>query len=546
MRSLKANTQILPDLPISREVTVITEGNDCTQLIQALPIAIYTCDVEGRITFYNEAAVALWGRAPEIGKDLWCSSWKIFTPSGKPMSPDDCPIAICLREGKDVGGQEIVVERPDGNRVNILPHPRALFDREGNLTGAVNTLIDVTEKSQREQALSESEKKYRKLSTLLGKKVKEGKITAQESENRYHKMIEEVEDYAILLLDEEGNILNWNKGAEKIKGYQESEIIGKNFRIFYQAEDRKNRLPELLINQARQKGKATHEGWRVRKNGELFWGSVVITALHDANNNVIGFSKVTRDLTGKKNIDDQLKKYAREIEIRNKHLEEYAYVASHDLQEPLRKIQTFSELLQKNIDDKLIAQKYIDKIDAATKRMTTLIKDVLKYSHASQEDLVRKIDLNTVLETVMEDYELLIEQRNAKIIHSHLPVIQGIPVQLEQLFSNLLSNAIKFTIQEPMIEITSELVSSSQRKQYPTLNENCDYFKITFQDNGVGFDPQYSEHIFKLFKRLDTTSFGTGVGLALCRKIAENHNGHIAVESQPNQGTSFFIFLPAF
>src|SRR6185295_17569078 len=113
-------------------------------------------------------------------------------------------------------------------------------------------------------------------------------------------------------------------------------------------EDRERKLPELLINQAIEKGKAMHEGWRVRKNGTVFWGSIVITALHDVDDNIIGFSKVTRDLTEKKLADDQLKQYARDLEFRNKELEQYAYVASHDLQEPLRKIQTFAELLEKN------------------------------------------------------------------------------------------------------------------------------------------------------------------------------------------------------
>ena len=542
MRPHKANAKILSEESVS---TFITDGYDCRQLIESLPVAIYTCDLKGRITFYNEAAASLWGFSPEIGKDLLSSPFKVFTPEGKLLLQHEYPLVICLREGKTVETQEVIIERPDGVRLNILPHPKPLFDTDGNLMGAVNMLIDITEKKNRENELHESEKKYRLLSESLGKKVKEDKITFQESEDRYHKMIEEVEDYAILLLDEEGKILNWNKGAEKIKGYKEREVVGKNFRIFYQEEDRKNKLPELLINQAREKGKATHEGWRLRKDGALFWGSIVITALHDEQNNVIGFSKVTRDLTEKKNADDQLKKSAHEIEIRNKQLEEYAYVASHDLQEPLRKIQTFAELLQKNINDKVVIQKFAEKIDSAAKRMTTLIKDVLKYSYASHADLFQSTDLNKVLETVKEDFELLIEQRQVKIINTRLPVILGIPIQLQQLFSNLLSNAIKFTNQDPTIEINTERISNGQLKAYPMLSGTTDYFKITFKDNGIGFDPQYSEQIFKLFKRLNNTTLGTGVGLALCKKITENHNGHITVVSEPNKGTSFFIFLPA-
>jgi PAS domain S-box-containing protein len=544
MRPRKSLVKTLPDAPASPIANITAEAFECSQLIEGLPTPIYLCDLEGRLTYYNDAAVSLWGYSPEIGKDFWFGQGKLFTPEGKPLMPEECPIAICLREGRAVEGREIVFHRPDGVRVNVMPHPKPLFDDDGEMIGAMNTLIDVTEKSLREHALSESEKRYKLLSKSLVRKVKEGKIIIQESEDRYHKMIDEVEDYAILLLDDQGIVLNWNKGAERIKGYAEDEIIGKHIKVFYREEDRQKKLPDLLINQARVEGKATHEGWRLRKDGALFWGSVVITALHDAQNNVIGFSKVTRDLTEKKNSEDQLKKYAREIEIRNKHLEEYAYVASHDLQEPLRKIRTFSELIQENIDDKLTVQKFIDKIDLAANRMTTLIKDVLKYSHASNAELFRTTDLNKILETVLEDYELLIEQRNARIIHSHLPVVQGIPIQLHQLFSNLVSNAIKFTNSDPIIEITCERARGAQLKQFPSLNENTDYFKLTFKDNGIGFDPQYTEQIFKLFKRLNDMSLGTGVGLALCKKIAENHNGHITATSAPNRGASFLVFLP--
>src|SRR5690606_5601664 len=135
--------------------------------------------------------------------------------------------------------------------------------------------------------------------------MKKNTSSLKESQELYHKMIEEVQDYAILLLDRNGFILNWNKGAEKIKGYSEKEILGKNFRIFYLDHDRKSKLPERLIEQALQTGRAMHEGLRLRKDGTTFWGAIVITALHDENNNIIGFTKVTRDLTEKKIAEDQ-------------------------------------------------------------------------------------------------------------------------------------------------------------------------------------------------------------------------------------------------
>jgi PAS domain S-box-containing protein len=179
---------------------------------------------------------------------------------------------------------------------------------------------------------------------LTDKKIAEDRLRI--SEERYHRMIAEVQDYAIILLNSEGVIENWNIGAEKIKGYTAQEIVGRKFEIFYPAEDRADGLPGKLLSTARETGRAVHEGWRVRKDGSKFWGNIIITALHGKDGEIIGFSKVTRDLTERKIAEDKLAAYAAELEIQNAELEQFAYVASHDLQEPLRKIQTFSELIK--------------------------------------------------------------------------------------------------------------------------------------------------------------------------------------------------------
>ena len=392
--------------------------------------------------------------------------------------------------------------------------------------------------------LPKGEEQYKLLSEWLEKKIKVKDKTLRKTEDRYHKMIEEVQDYAILLLDKEGNILNWNRGAEKIKGYTEEEIIGKNFRIFYGQDDRNNRLPEHLISEAITTGKATHEGWRIRKDRTKFWGSVVITALHNDQQDVIGFTKVTRDLTERKLAEDEVKQKAQELEFRNRELEQFAYIASHDLQEPLRKIQVFSGLLEKNIDNKEAALKFLDRINSSARRMSTLIKDVLEYSQLSKEEITVSVDLNLILKNVLEDFDLLLEQKVVRVNCCDLPKIIGIPIQLHQLFTNLLSNAIKFSSENPVIDITSEILSEAELKNYAGLSTSRKFARIQFKDNGMGFDPQYTEDIFKLFKRLQDTGPGTGIGLALCKKIVENHGGRISVESHPNNGTTFYILLP--
>lgn len=176
--------------------------------------------------------------------------------------------------------------------------------------------------------------------------------------------------------------------------------------------------------------------------------------------------------------------------------------------------------------------------------MSTLVKDVLKYSEISYaEDFFTPIDLNGVLENVKEDFELLIEETNTRIHSSILPAIEGIPIQLHQLFSNLISNSIKFRNENPLIEISCQIAQPREIECFP-LDKNKEYLKIVMKDNGIGFEQQYADQVFKLFQRLHNTQNGSGIGLALCKKIVENHKGHITVSSLPNKGTTFTIFLP--
>lgn len=516
-----------------------THNNYCQigfdkHILETLPIAMYTCGIDGTITYYNRAAAELWGREPEMGIEKWTGAYKIFSATVSVLSKEDHPMKLLMDEGKACAPEELLLERPDGTIVYIMPHLSLVYDAQGKVTGAANMVLDITEKKKKDNDLEQT----------FAKKIEENTVSIRNIEERYHKMIDEVQDYAIIMLDVSGNILNWNKGAQKIKGYTEAEVVGNHFSIFYQKEDRDNNLSESLLSYAAKNGRSAHEGWRVRKDGTKFWSSVVITALHDDNDEVIGFCKVTRDLTERKFAEDRLRNNARDIEFRNKQLEEYAYIASHDLQEPLRKIQVFSEMLTDNIEDKEAVLRYIDKITASAGRMTTLIKDVLKYSQLSGvDDLFEVVNLNTILENVLEDFDLLLEQKDVKLTVHKLPALKGIPIQLHQLFSNLLSNAIKFGSKNPEISITAEAASLNDIVNHSFFRGGVPYVKIIFKDNGQGFEQEYADTVFKMFKRLDNTP-GTGIGLALCKKIVENHNGGISVTSEPGVGSEFSIFLP--
>lgn len=243
----------------------------------------------------------------------------------------------------------------------------------------------------------------------------------------------------------------------------------------------------------------------------------------------------------------QLEQKIQELNISNHDLEQFAYIASHDLQEPLRKIRTFSALLE---DDLVLTEKqrnYFDKINSSSERMSLLIKDVLNYSKISNhEDQFVEVQLEQVLEQVKTDFELLISEKNVRITHTKLPSITGIPLQLNQLFTNLVSNAIKFSSTDPVITITATELTESQAEEIAHLNHRKKYYLLSFQDNGIGFNPKFSKQIFTIFQRLHTKKSypGTGIGLALCKKIVENHKGFISAESNPGEGARFNIYLP--
>jgi PAS domain S-box-containing protein len=416
---------------------------------------------------------------------------------------------------------------------------------------------DITGIKKAEKALQDSEAKYRKLANILEieveKKVQDLRRKSEDlkkSEERYHKMVEEVEDYAILMLDRNGIIQNWNKGAEKIKGYKEAEIVGKSFEEFYLPADRANNLPINLLNLARETGKAIHEGWRKRKDGTAFWGSIVLTALHDDDNNLIGFSKVTRDLTERKITEDKLNEYLSQLEFQNSELEQFVYAASHDLKEPLRKIHFYSDYIASDPGNQLSPKSvdYLSRSMNAVERMKRLIEDLLSYSRStSNVESHKTVNLNEVLEDVIHMQKEEMERKIGKIERDALPVIRAVPFQVKQLFFNLINNAVKYKHpdREVQIHVKYELVNAGDIQEYK-IEPGIQYHKISVIDNGVGFDARYANKIFEIFQRLNNTAdaSGSGIGLAICKKIVQNHKGFIHATGKPGKGANFSIYLP--
>jgi PAS domain S-box-containing protein len=265
--------------------------------------------------------------------------------------------------------------------------------------------------------------------------------------------------------------------------------------------------------------------------------------------------KKSTDLLEEKVIERtrELESQKKELERSNSHLEEFAYAASHDLKEPIRKIRTFSDRLKKRLQDRLSAddQHFFERMDRATERMQLLIDDLLAYSHVSSSDnYVEEISLNKKVAQVLEDLEVEIANKNAKIHVGALPVIKGHRRQMQQLFQNLITNALKFGKPgvSPEIHISSSNIAGADLKTaFPGRDIIADtYYKIEIADNGIGFEREYAEQIFKMFQRLHGKKEyeGTGIGLAIVRKVVENHQGFITAEGNPGEGAKFQIFLP--
>jgi signal transduction histidine kinase len=269
----------------------------------------------------------------------------------------------------------------------------------------------------------------------------------------------------------------------------------------------------------------------------------------DGNGDLIKIG-VNYDITNQYKKTLELEENNKELKYINTELESFNNIVSHDLQEPLRKIQMFISRLEEKEFDALSQQgrDYFSKVRIAANRMQTLLIDLVNYSRTIKGDKVFvETDLNKILDETIQDLSTNVEEKNAVIQIGKLPTIKAIPFQIKQLFINLVSNSLKYSKEDivPQISITSNKITEKEMLENKIVNKN-DYYKIVISDNGIGFKQEYAEKIFLLFKRLETDPkySGTGLGLAICNRIVDNHKGFIKVKSKPNEGAKFYVFLP--
>jgi PAS domain S-box-containing protein len=266
----------------------VTDAN-VQNILEALPEPIYMTDATGRITFYNSAAVEMWGVRPEIGKSEFCGSWKLYWPDGRPLPHDQCPMAVALKEKRANRGMEAIAERPDGTRVPFLAFPTPLFDADGNLAGAVNMLVDLTERA-----------------------------IVDEAAQRFAAIVESSDD-AILAKDLNGTIISWNRGAERLFGYTAAEAIGRPVTMLIPL-DRHNEESEILGRIRRGERIDHYETIRRRKDGGLVEISLSVSPIRNREGTVIGASKIARDITERRRAEEQQHLLIREMDHRVKNL----------------------------------------------------------------------------------------------------------------------------------------------------------------------------------------------------------------------------------
>jgi PAS domain S-box-containing protein len=494
-------------------------------LMESASDALVIVSRDGRIRHVNAQAESLFGqdRAHLLGEPANMLVPERFREKNGPevaaYLADPRPRCLDLW-GLRKDGTEFPVEM----NLRVLPLPGG--------TLVAGTLHDTTERRRADALLAESLRRTHLLQSEI-----------EQNGERSRLLIDGVRDYALYTLDPEGRVSSWNTGAQRIKGYTEEEILGQHFSVFYEPEDATAGKPAQELRRATETGRYEEEGRRVRKDGSSFWASVIITSLRSPDGRLRGFAKITRDITERKETELALRSFTARLQRSNEELREFAMIASHDLQEPLRKVQMFGDRLKSEFADALgpTGQDYLGRMQNAASRGQTLIQGLLAYSRLTTKAAPPAlVDLNVIAAEVVSDLEAQIGQLGGAVEIGSLPIIEGDALQMRQLFQNLVGNGLKFHRDgvPPVVRVSATIA----KLQGPLCT-----WQIEIADNGIGFDEKYLDRIFKLFQRLHErgTYEGAGMGLAICRKLVEHHGGTITARSVPGHGTTMLVTLPS-
>jgi len=500
------------------------------ELIQNLPVATYSCDAEGHILVYNKAAAALWGREPEIEKDLWCGSLKIYNEDGDPIPLDKCPMALALKEGRIITGQEIIIAGSHGEFVNILPYSVPFLDSTGQVTGAVNVLIDITNRKRAEEKLEK-----------LNKELSDYKYALDESS-------------IVAITDQKGIIKHVNDNFCKISQFSPEELIGKDHRIinsgFHSKEFIKN-LWKTISRGKIWKGELKNKA----KDGTEYWVDTIITPFLDERGKPYQYVVTRFDITESKNAEGNIKKQNEELVIQyeekkiraaelslsnqeliktNTELDRFVYSVSHDLRSPLTSILGLISFIEEDSREPETLEQ-VKMIRASINRLDGFIKNILSYSQNNRTGLETvKIPIK---KTIHEIVDSVCNIKDAEGISFQVDIDEQHPFysdwqRFNTILENLISNGIKYHTKE---------VSGRYLKLTGTSDN--EELKLSISDNGIGIDAAYHEKIFDMFYRLPGTTAGSGFGLYIVKETLEKLHGTIEIQSEKGVGTTFNITL---
>ncbi|MBD0263222.1 MAG: PAS domain S-box protein [Tolypothrix sp. Co-bin9] len=387
-------------------------------------------------------------------------------------------------------------------------------------------------------------------------RLRQSQDSLRQSEERYRLLVEGVTNYAIFLLDPNGNFTSWNIGAERILGYQEAEIIGQPFaRIFSESAIERGQ-PEQVLRKAASEGYSKENRWHIRKDGTFFWAHCVITPLRNEDGNLRGFSKIMQDITERKQIEEEkeqllLREQAAraEAEAANRSKDDFLAIVSHELRTPMTSIIGWAGMLQTGMLDDATASLALETIERNANSQMQLIEDLLDISRIVRGDLPLSLGFVDLAEVIAAAIEVVQSMANVKaiqlnfIVDSSVKSIWGDSDRLQQIVLNLLTNAIKFTPDGGRVEVRLSVVSDSQEE------ETDNYAQIQVSDTGKGISVDFLPYVFERFRQADSTRTrsdkGLGLGLAIARHLVELHGGTIQAHSQGiGQGATFTVKLP--
>ncbi len=524
---------LIEDVGPARQTSLALQAVDrqFKQMLDFMPQLAWTAQPDGSVDYYNKSWYDYAGTPDNYGSRNW----------SKLLHPDDEAAAMekwnaCIKTGEpyQVEYRFANLKNPGAYRW-FLAKAAPIRDETGKIVKWFGTNTDVDDIKRIEQTLRESEERFRRLA-------------------------------------EETTIFVWTSNSQGLMDYinpRYANFIGYEhgmdfteylFREVIHPDDLEHIIEVLRHAYQAQTSYSLEARIKEKKTGDYCWHLFkAATRLH--NDLFAGFVGTGIDIHLQKTYTLELERRVaertvsleeanRQLSSSNKELEQFAYTASHDLQEPLRKITVFAGMMTRRSDDLSEQNKqYLQKIIASAERMSNLIRDVLQLSRlARAKQVYEPVDLNRSFQNIREDLEITADQKMAKIVQDSLPTIEAIPIQMNQLFYNLINNALKFSKPgvPPVVQVKSRKLSAKEYAPRPELDTRLKYFEISVSDNGIGFEEVYAEKIFGVFQRLHEKSSyaGSGIGLSLCRKIAENHKGYISAHSTPGAGSIFTVLLP--